>query len=76
MLVLSRKQGEVIEIGDEIEITVLEISGTRVKLGIDAPQHVRIKRKEIKPDPATQWALEGVQEYGPLRELFNKRGEA
>jgi carbon storage regulator len=47
MLVLTRKLKEAIQIGDDIEITVLAISGDQVKLGINAPKHVEIHRKEI-----------------------------
>ena len=47
MLVLSRKVGEVVVIGGGIEITVLEVSGSRVKLGFRAPQDVEILRREI-----------------------------
>lgn len=47
MLVLTRKAGESVMIGDDIEITVLSTSGDQVKIGIDAPKHVDIHRKEI-----------------------------
>jgi carbon storage regulator len=47
MLVLTRKLKESIQIGDDIEITVLAISGDQVKLGINAPKNVEIHRKEI-----------------------------
>jgi carbon storage regulator len=47
MLVLTRKLKEAIQIGDDIEITVLAISGDQVKLGINAPKNVEIHRKEI-----------------------------
>jgi carbon storage regulator len=47
MLVLTRKLNEAIQIGHDIEITVLAISGDQVKLGINAPKHVEIHRKEI-----------------------------
>jgi carbon storage regulator len=47
MLVLTRKLKETIQIGDDIEITVLAIQGDQVKLGINAPKHVEIHRKEI-----------------------------
>lgn len=47
MLVLTRKIGEAIRIGDDIEITVLSVQGDQIKLGIDAPKHVDIHRKEI-----------------------------
>ncbi len=47
MLALSRKTGESIVIGNDVEITVLEIKGDQIKLGIDAPKSVPIYRKEI-----------------------------
>ena len=47
MLALSRKQGESIMIGGNIEITVLEVKGDQVKLGIAAPKNVPIYRREI-----------------------------
>ncbi|GAA0472259.1 carbon storage regulator CsrA [Alkalibacillus silvisoli] len=47
MLVLTRKQGESIQINDDIEIKVIGIEGDQIKLGIDAPKHVDIHRKEI-----------------------------
>ncbi|WP_339267568.1 carbon storage regulator CsrA [Paenibacillus sp. FSL R5-0470] len=47
MLVLSRKKGESVVIQDQIEVTVLSVEGDTVKLGITAPKHVDIFRKEI-----------------------------
>jgi carbon storage regulator len=47
MLVLTRKTGEAIQIGDDIEITVLSVKGEQIKLGINAPKNVEIHRKEI-----------------------------
>ena len=47
MLALSRKTGESIVIGNDVEITVLEIRGDQVKVGINAPKSVPIYRKEI-----------------------------
>jgi carbon storage regulator len=47
MLVLSRKPDESIRIGDEIEITVIEVRGDVVKIGISAPRSVSVYRKEI-----------------------------
>lgn len=46
MLVLSRKLGESIQIGDGIVITILDVRPSRVRIGIDAPPSVRIERKE------------------------------
>ncbi len=47
MLVLSRRLGEVIMVGDEIRITVVDIQSNQVKLGIDAPADTRVDRLEI-----------------------------
>ena len=54
MLVLARRQGESIHIGDEIVIKVAEASGNRVKLCIDAPREVRICRGEVAEKMALQ----------------------
>jgi carbon storage regulator len=47
MLVLSRKAGERILIGDEIKITIVRIGPNTVRLGIDAPGHLNIVREEL-----------------------------
>ncbi len=47
MLALSRKKDEAIVINDDIEITVIEVKGDQVKLGISAPKSVPIYRKEV-----------------------------
>ena len=47
MLVLSRKQGEAIVVGDTITITILAVDGGRVKLGVVAPAEVPVHREEI-----------------------------
>jgi len=47
MLVLSRKLGENIRIGDEIKVIVLDVRGGQVKLGIEAPHSVQVHRQEI-----------------------------
>jgi carbon storage regulator len=47
MLVLTRKIGETIRIGDEVRVQVLAIRGGQVRLGLTAPPHVRIFREEI-----------------------------
>ena len=47
MLALSRKKSEAIVIGNNVEITVLEVRGDQVKLGISAPKEVPIYRKEV-----------------------------
>lgn len=47
MLVLSRKVGEIIHIGNDIEVTVVSVDGDTVKLGIIAPKNIPIHRKEV-----------------------------
>ncbi len=48
MLVLSRKPGERLIIGDDIVVTVLETSGKLVRIGVDAPRHIPVHRAEIR----------------------------
>lgn len=47
MLVLSRAIGEVISIGDDITLHILEVNGTQVKFGVDAPAGVHVHRSEV-----------------------------
>jgi carbon storage regulator len=47
MLILSRKVDERIMIGDQIEISVVDIRGDQVKIGIAAPTHIKVYRKEV-----------------------------
>ncbi len=47
MLVLSRKIGETIVIGDDIKITIIDMKGGKVRIGIQAPPNVTINRQEI-----------------------------
>ncbi len=47
MLILTRKPGETVVIGDDVRITVLAVRGSQIKLGIDAPREVRVNREEV-----------------------------
>ena len=47
MLVLTRRTGEGIMIGDEIEIKILDVSGEKVRVGIDAPRAINVYRTEV-----------------------------
>jgi len=47
MLVLSRQRDETIMIGDDVEITVVDIRGDKVRLGISAPRTIQVHRKEV-----------------------------
>jgi carbon storage regulator CsrA len=47
MLVLSRRTNEQIQIGEDISVTVLQIKGNRVRIGIEAPEQIRVLRSEL-----------------------------
>ena len=47
MLILSRRPGESIHIGDDIKVTILDIKGRQVKIGIDVPEHICVYREEV-----------------------------
>jgi len=53
MLILTRKKGESIAIGDNIQIQVLNVKGGQVRIGIDAPREVKVNREE-RMQPATE----------------------
>lgn len=73
MLVLSRKSGQKIQIGDNITITVTKVGGNQVRLGIDAPMETPIRRGELrlqpdpppKPRPGVSGSLGGCLHAGP-----------
>lgn len=47
MLVITRQPGDSILIGEDIKVIILEVSGDKIKIGIDAPRSVRIMRSEV-----------------------------
>lgn len=51
MLVLSRKTNEQLQIGDNITITILRVRGQSIRIGIEAPPEVQIRRAEVTPLP-------------------------
>jgi carbon storage regulator len=74
MLALARKQNESIMLGNDIEITLLEIKGDQVKLGISAPKSVPIYRKEIylQIQEENKQAMQPV-DVASINELFKKQ---
>ena len=54
MLLLSRRTGETIQIGDDITVTVLQVNGNQVSIGITAPDDVKVMREELlEREPVT-----------------------
>ena len=49
MLVLTRRIKEVVVIGDDIEVVVLALRGNQFRIGVQAPDHIPIRRKELPP---------------------------
>jgi carbon storage regulator len=47
MLILTRRVGESVRIGTEVTVTVLEVKGSQVRIGVDAPKNVAVHREEI-----------------------------
>jgi carbon storage regulator len=78
MLILSRKLNESIMIGDQIEISIVDMKGDQVKLGIAAPKNVKVYRKEVyvaiqeENIEATKARPDVIQTLG---NLFNEQKE-
>jgi carbon storage regulator len=70
MLVIRRRAGESIQVGDDIEIQILEVGPTRVKLGIVAPQHVTVLRGELKLTKEQNLAAAGGVTESGIRGLL------
>ncbi len=63
MLVLSRKTGQQIHIGDNITITILQVKGRTVRVGIDAPAEVRVLRSELTDEPQPMSPCDTAETY-------------
>jgi len=69
MLVLSRKQNERIRVGDSVVVTIVRVSGDKVRIGIEAPADVRVLRDELKDDLVGDVSLDAAAEL-PIPRLF------
>jgi carbon storage regulator len=71
MLILSRRKGETIVIGDNIEISVIDVQGDTVKLGIKAPRSLSVHRQEIYDEiqAANREALQNLPTAEQLKKL-------
>ncbi len=76
MLVLSRKEGERLSIGDDITIVVTKVAGNRVTIGIEAPRNVKIVRGELdtlEVKPAVCNALDNCESGSLEMRTFAKK---
>jgi carbon storage regulator len=69
MLVLSRKQNERIRVGDSVVVTVVRVSGDKVRIGIEAPADVRVLRDELEDETLGTVTLEPSADL-PIPRLF------
>lgn len=74
MLVLSRKEGEVVWVGPSIRITVIKSTGTTVRFGIEAPADCKVLREELVPVEWLEGAGRGADEAkrGPTCAVFSR----
>lgn len=68
MLIVSRKEGESILIGEEIEVCILEIGEGVIKVGINAPKNIKILRKEL----INEVRDENIESIKNIEEIINK----
>jgi len=73
MLVLSRTRDETIMIGDEIEITVVDIRGDKVRIGINAPSRIAVHRKEVYDAIQRENRLASQVQPGEIDEATDSR---
>ena len=74
MLVLSRQRDETIMIGDDVQITVVDIRGEKVRLGISAPPHIPVHRKEVYDAIAREKQAGGSKgASGKVESLANRK---
>lgn len=79
MLVLTRKAEEGIIIGDDVKITIIEIKGGSIRIGIDAPRHMKVHRQEVydkikeENQEATQWDIADLSALSSIMSAGRKK---
>ncbi len=76
MLVLTRKVGDSIRIGDDIKITIVDVDGNNIKVGIDAPRSIAVHREEVYDRILNEnkKAAQAAQvDMGALADMFKKK---
>jgi carbon storage regulator len=73
MLVLTRKKNQTIVIGDNVEISVLDIQGEQVRLGIKAPRAISVHRKEVYLEILEENKKAAMVDSKALESLINKK---
>lgn len=73
MLVLSRKQNERIRVGDSVVVTIVRVSGDKVRIGIEAPPEVRVLRDELEVECLGPVVLDAAAEL-PIPRLLGVAG--
>ncbi len=60
MLILSRRESESVHLGDDIVLTIVRVSGEKVRIGIVAPPHIKVLRNELEVDAGALVPLESL----------------
>jgi carbon storage regulator len=69
MLILTRRAGEALRIGDDIEVTVMAVNGSQVRIGINAPRDVAVDREEIAERKRRDREAMGPATVTPKRDI-------